>query len=234
MILNKKLSGCDAVIFDLDGTLVDSMWMWKNIDIDFLARYGHECPEDLQKAIEGMSFTETAAYFKERFSLKESLEEIKGIWTEMSIELYRSKVPLKQGALNFLEHLREKGIKAGIATSNGRKIVDTVLNALDIAHYFQIVVTACEVAAGKPAPDIYLKVAKQLDVSPQNCLVFEDIPAGIMAGKNAGMKVCAIEDEFSSHMKEEKILLADYYVKDYYDVLNDKSPLYSRRTEAGA
>ena len=68
------LDGKQAVIFDLDGTLVDSMWMWKDIDIEFLARYGYECPEDLQKAIEGMSFSETAVYFKERFALPIELD----------------------------------------------------------------------------------------------------------------------------------------------------------------
>ena len=73
---NKK-----AVLFDLDGTLVDSMWMWEAIDIEFLGAYGYECPDDIQRAIEGMSFSETAVYFKERFDLPLSLEEIKAVWT---------------------------------------------------------------------------------------------------------------------------------------------------------
>ena len=75
-----------AVIFDLDGTLVDSMWMWEDIDIEYLGRYGLSCPEDLQKAIEGMSFTETAVYFKERFGLPDSIVEIKEAWIAMSLE----------------------------------------------------------------------------------------------------------------------------------------------------
>mgnify|MGYP001116681816 CR=1 FL=1 len=82
------LDGKKAIIFDLDGTLVDSMWMWKRIDIEFLARYGHECPPGLQRVIEGMSFSETAVYFKERFQLPLTLEEIKEAWTEMSIDKY--------------------------------------------------------------------------------------------------------------------------------------------------
>lgn len=209
-----------AVIFDLDGTLVDSMWMWKAIDVEFLARYGLECPEDLQKAIEGMSFSETAAYFKERFQIPDSLEEIKAAWTEMSIEKYRSQVPLKPGVKDFLDRTAHLGMKAGIATSNGRAMVDAVLDSLGIRRYFQVVATACEVAAGKPAPDIYLNVAGRLGVRPEECLVFEDIPAGIQAGKSAGMTVFAVEDEFSRHMRGEKAALADYYINDYYEMLD--------------
>lgn len=209
-----------AVIFDLDGTLVDSMWMWKSIDIEYLERHGHSCPDDLQKAIEGMSFTETAAYFKDRFELPDSLDQIKAAWTEMCIEKYRNDVPLKPGARAFLDRTADLGMKAGIATSNGRAMVDAVLESLDIRAYFQVVATACEVAAGKPAPDIYLNVAGRLGVSPEECLVFEDIPAGIRAGKRAGMTVFAVEDEFSRHMREEKAALADYYINDYYEMLD--------------
>lgn len=215
-MLNEK----KAVIFDLDGTLVDSMWMWKAIDIEFLESRGMECPDDLQKEIEGMSFSETAFYFKERFKLKESLEEIKEIWVGMSIEKYRKEVTLKPGAKEFLDYIAKNGLKAGIATSNGRQMVDAVIESLHIGQYFQVVATSCEVAAGKPAPDIYLKVAKELSVSPSDCLVFEDVPAGILAGKRAGMTVCAIEDEFSREMEVEKRQLADYFISDYYQILN--------------
>lgn len=215
MIQDKK-----AVIFDLDGTLVDSMWMWHQIDVDFLAGYGLSCPEELQRKIEGMSFTETAEYFKQRFSLPESLNEIKNIWTQMSLDKYRFHVPLKKGVKEFLDYLKDRGIKTGIATSNGREIVDTVIDSLNIREYFHVITTACEVSAGKPAPDIYLKVARGLDVAPKDCLVFEDIPAGILAGKRAGMTVCAIEDHFSMELREEKESLADYFINDYYELLN--------------
>lgn len=209
-----------AVIFDLDGTLVDSMWMWKNIDVEFLKRYGLECPDELQREVEGMSFTETAQYFKKSFRMKETIDEIKDIWIQMSIDKYRHEVPLKSGVREYLSCLRDQGIKAGIATSNGREMVDAVIRSLDIEQYFGVIVTACEVAAGKPAPDIYLKVAAALGTAPEDCLVFEDVPAGIMAGKAAGMTVCAIDDEYSRHMEDEKRKLADYYIHDYFDILN--------------
>lgn len=209
-----------AVIFDLDGTLVDSMWMWKAIDIEFLGTYGYECPPELQKVIEGMSFSETAVYFKERFHLPLSLEQIKAIWIEMSIDKYRYQVPLKRGAREFLEYITKMGIRCGIATSNGRDMVDAVMESLAIKPYFQVVTTACEVKAGKPEPDIYLKVAETLGILPGECLVFEDVPAGILAGKRAGMTVCAVDDEFSADMRDEKRAMSDYFIEDYFDILN--------------
>lgn len=216
------LKGKEAVIFDLDGTLVDSMWMWKQIDIEYLGRFGYECPPQLQKEIEGMSFSETAVYFKEKFQIPDSLDEIKQCWIDMSIEKYRCQVPMKKGARRFLSYLKENGFRAGIATSNGRAMVDAVLHSLDMESFFQVITTACEVAAGKPAPDIYQKVAETLQVPPEKCLVFEDVPAGIMAGKAAGMTVCAIEDEFSAPMREEKLALADYYIEDYDEIFDKK------------
>mgnify|MGYP000155634495 FL=1 len=215
----KQLDDVKAVIFDLDGTLVDSMWMWETIDIEFLGKYGYSCPPELQKTIEGMGFTETAVYFKERFSLPLSIEEIKQIWTEMSIDKYRNEVPLKPGAKEFLTYLKDHGIKTGIATSNGREMVEAVLESLGVREFFQVVTTACEVNAGKPAPDIYLCVAEKLGVKPEDCMVFEDVPAGILAGKRAGMTVYAIEDEFSRKMEVEKRELADGYIRDYFELL---------------
>ncbi|MCI9048253.1 MAG: HAD family phosphatase [Hungatella sp.] len=209
-----------AIIFDLDGTLVDSMWMWKRIDMEFLARYGHSCPPELQKAIEGMSFTETAMYFKEKFCLPLTVEQIKRAWIEMSIDKYRREVPAKRGAKEFLSYARDRGMLCGIATSNSWEMVDAVLDSLGMRPFFQVVTTACQVKAGKPSPDIYLKVAEDLHVSPGQCLVFEDVPAGILAGKRAGMTVCAVEDAFSRHMEEEKRGLADYFISDYFEIMD--------------
>lgn len=211
---NKK-----AVLFDLDGTLVDSMWMWPQIDVEFLGRFGYDCPRDLERAVEGMSFSETAAYFKERFSLPMTLEEIKECWSQMAMDKYRTQVPLKPGALEFLRYCKDQGIATGIATSNGRPIVDAVIEALQIGEYFQEVATACEVEKGKPEPDIYLEVARRLQVAPEDCLVFEDVPAGILAGKRAGMTVLAVEDDFSRELSGEKKALADGYICDYSELL---------------
>jgi len=212
------LEKIDAVIFDLDGTVVDSMWMWEAIDIEYLDRFGIGLPPDLQKKISGMSFSETAVYFKETFGIPDSLEKIKTDWNEMAMEKYCHEVPLKPGVLEFLKDLKKRGLKTGIATSNSKELALAVLDALGLAPYFDEVHMSCEVKTGKPAPDIYLLVAQYLGVKPERCLVFEDIPEGIQAGKTAGMRVCGVEDDFSADYREEKKQMADYYITHYDEI----------------
>ena len=213
------LQDVKAVLFDLDGTLVDSMWMWTDIDIEYLARFGRSFSRELQKTIEGMSFTETAVYFKDHFAIPDSIDQIKADWVSMSIEKYRTQVPLKPHAGEFLKALKRQGIRTGIATSNYREMVDACLGALPVDGLLDVVCTACEVERGKPFPDIYLHVAKKLETPPEKCLVFEDIPAGIRAGKAAGMRVIAVDDDFSKDMEAEKRALSDFFIEDYSVVL---------------
>ncbi len=214
------LKEIDAVLFDLDGSLVDSMWLWREIDIEYLGRYGISIPEGLQIQIEGMSFSETAVYFKERFQIPDTLEKIKSDWNQMAWDKYTHQVPLKAGADVFVKYCREHNIKLGIASSNSRELIENVLAVHGILGDFQTIVTGCDVKKGKPAPDVYLEAAKCCQVTAKRCLVFEDIVPGIMAGKAAGMKVCAVEDEYSSYQETEKRRLADYYIKDYMEIMS--------------
>lgn len=220
--MKHMLENVDAVIFDMDGTLIDSMWIWPDIDQVYLDRYDLTQPEDFHQAMEGMSYREVAQYFLDTFpSLPRTREEIMEDWTQMAYERYMTQVPLKTGAGEFIQRMRKMGKKIGIATSNGRRLVDDTLEALKITDLFDSVRTACEVASGKPAPDVYLLVAKDMGVAPERCLVFEDVPMGILAGKNAGMKVCAVEDDFSKPQEKKKRELADYYIQDYQDIINE-------------
>ncbi|MDD3794824.1 MAG: HAD family phosphatase [Lachnospiraceae bacterium] len=209
-----------AVIFDMDGTLMDSMWMWKDIDIEYLGRFHIELPRDLEIAIEGMGFTETAAYFKNRFQLPLSVEEVKADWNRMAYEKYEKQVPLKQGALQMLLKLKEMGLRLGIATSNHIELARAALKSNQVEGLFDCIRTSCEVAKGKPAPDVYLSVADAFRVTPKECLVFEDVPMGIQAGLNAGMQVCAVEDDYSRNRTQEIRSLANYYIHNFDEVLD--------------
>lgn len=213
------LEGIKACFFDMDGTILDSMWMWQDIDIEFLGQRGIELPEGLQEQIDGMSFSQTAVYFKERFGLPESTDEIKEIWNKMAMDKYRNEVPLKPGVREFLTELKRDGIRTGIATSNSIELVRCCLDSLNAAQYFDTIVTGCDVGAGKPAPDVYLRCAEDCNVAPEKCLVFEDIIPGIMAGHNAGMKVCAVYDKYSEDCDAEKRRTADYYIKDFLSII---------------
>ena len=184
-----------------------------------MKKYDLVQPDDFHKAIEGMSYTETAQYFVDTFSnLHRTVDQVKAEWQEMTVDLYATRVFPKPGAVEFLDAMKRRGVLMGIATSNDRTIAEAALRARDLMKYFDSVRTSCEVAAGKPAPDVYLKVAEDLRVKPEECLVFEDVPNGILAGKNAGMEVCAVDDEFSRPDEAEKKRLADYFIHDFFEI----------------
>ncbi len=215
----KMLDNVKAMIFDMDGTLMDSMWIWPDIDDYYVKKYDLVLPDDFHTAIEGKAYRETAQYFIDVLHMSMDVEAIMKEWTQLAYERYKNDVFLKPGAKELLKYGKEKGIVFGIATSNGRSLVDMVLKERNIQQYFQSVRTSCEVGKGKPSPDVYLKVSEDIGVSPENCLVFEDVPMGILAGKRAGMRVCAIYDKFSEKQDQQKKELADYYIRDFRDVM---------------
>ena len=125
---------------------------------------------------------------------------------------------MRDGAIEFLKYLKENGYKTALATSNSRELVDVCFKANGLSDYIPVVVTANEVEHGKPAPDVYLKAASILNSIPKNCLVFEDVLAGINGGKAAGMSVCCIDDKHSKEDYELKKDAADFYIKNYLDL----------------
>lgn len=208
-----------AAIFDLDGTLVDSMWVWEQIDIDYLTEKGKTIPKNLKEDINHLSFQQTAEYFKERFQLNDSIEEIMNSWHLMAYEHYSKNIKLKTGALDFLNKLKSLGIKIGLATSNSIQLLEAVLHNNNIYHLFDAITITDEVKKSKDNPDIYLLAAKKLNVNPKDCMVFEDIIAAVEGAKLAGMKVTAIYDKSAEHQKDILLEKCDRYIYDYTDLL---------------
>jgi len=211
------LENIKACIFDMDGTIIDSMGIWVSIDDEYVKKYHLVLPKDYHEKIGGKNFYETAVYYKEELNVPISVEEIMDEWHKMAYDKYVHEIKFKENFCEFLKHLKKLGIKIGIATSNSRELCTAFLKANDALEYFDFIGTANEIKASKPAPDIYLYVAKNLNVESRDCLVFEDIPNGILAGKNAGMRVCGVFDKYSSEFDEYKRKLSDYYIYNYND-----------------
>ena len=214
------LQDIKAVIFDVDGTIADSMWMWKQIDIEYLGKFGITLPDDLQKNIEGMSFRETAIYFKERFRISDSIEKMMEDWNAMAAHKYQHEIPLKKAVKEFIALCKNKELLLGIATSNSAELLGYLLKAHEVTDCFDVIITGSDGLKGKPAPDMYLEAAKRLNVDPKDCLVFEDIMPGILAGKRAGMKVCAVDDLYSKEVLADKKTEADYFIESFEEMLN--------------
>lgn len=205
-----------AIFFDLDGTLVDSMNLWRKIDEQFLIEKKINIdPEVLQQDIAGLSMTQTAQYFRDTFNTEETCEELMESWHNQAFNWYRDKAELKPGAKSFIEMLNMYGFKTAIVSSNSRLLVETFVNSTGIDSFIDVIITTNEVERSKPFPDAYLLAASTVGVDPKNCLVFEDIVEGIQAGNAAGMRTCAIWDDFSAYQWEDKKKEADYFVYTY-------------------
>ena len=205
------MKNTDAVLFDMDGTLIDSMWVWAAVDEEFYERYGLTEPDDFYEQMEGKSFTEVAKLYLDAFpEIPFTLEELQQEWTRMAYEKYTTEVPLKEGVREFITSLKERNVKLGIGTSNGRELVDATLQALDIEQYFDSVHTRIPFGTSSNT--------RHLGVDPSRCLVFEDVPNGILAGKNAGMRTCAVYDQYSRDQEDKKKEMADYYIDSYMEL----------------
>lgn len=204
-----------AAIFDLDGTLINSMSLWDQIDIDYLTSKNIPVPDDLNDEISHLSFNQVAVYFKERFKLEDSLDDIKNTWNTMAYDHYSSDITLKDGVVEFLDFLKKSNIKIGLATSNSTELLEASLKFNKIYDYFDAITITDEVSIGKHEPDVYLLAAKKLNVKPEECIVFEDILPAVKGAKKAGMKVIAVEDECSVLDKDDIIKNSDGFINDF-------------------
>lgn len=211
-------SDIEAAIFDMDGTLIDSMWVWISINKKYLAKRNLAVPDDLKENIEHLTFIESAKYFKDRFNINDSVEEIVNEWNNMASYSYTHNVTLKSGAMEYLTFLKNQEIKIGLATSNFPPLVEIVLKKNNIFHLFDAITTTDEVARDKNFPDIYLLTAEKLQVAPERCIVFEDILPAVKGAKLAGMKVVGVQDEYSLDQKEEIMRISDFYIEKYEEL----------------
>ena len=213
------LESIKAAIFDLDGTLVNSLWVWDSIDDDYLKKHNCKAPKNLHSEICHLSFVDTAKYFKENFNITDSVEEIMAEWNDMALDAYLNKVFLRKGAKEYLELLKSKGIKIGLATSNSMELLTATLKNNNIYEYFDSITTTSEVDNGKDHPDVYLLAAKKLNVDPVHCIVFEDILHAIRGAKKANMTVVAINEDFSITDKDLIKQASDYFIDGYSELL---------------
>lgn len=213
------LNDIKGAIFDLDGTLVDSMWVWTQIDVDYLKMKGYSMPENLRSEIVHLSFSQTAAYFKEKFNLDDSIEKISKDWHDMAFNHYSNNVKLKLGVKDFLNTLKSFKIKIALATSNSIPLLEACLKNNGIYDYFDSITTTDEVSNGKDCPDVYLLAANKLGINPKNCLVFEDILPAVQGAKAANMKVIAVKDDECLDSKEDLLKYADKYIPSFEELL---------------
>ncbi len=209
----------NAILFDFDGTLVDSVWIWKKVDEVFLHARNLDVPCDLHESIAGKGFSETAQYFKKRFSLPDSEEAIKQEWLTISNDLYMHDVALKPGVHDILEWLTQCGILCAIGSSNNYDTISSICTTHNIVHYFSCILTSCDVGKGKPAPDLFLEIANRIKVCPSRILVVDDIVEGIQAGKSAGMVTVGIFDEWYNN-QIQLMTDADYYITSLSELRN--------------
>lgn len=204
-----------AVIFDFDGTIADSNYVWKKVDSDFFESRGMAVPADYVEAISTMSFYSGAVYTKEKYSLSESPEEIMAEWNTHALYEYTNNVKLKPNVKEYVMKLHSQGIKLGIATASNPEFYTPVLERSGIKKYFTAFADGTSGVRDKDYPDIYLLCAKLLGTECCDCLVYEDIIKGVISAKQAGMKVTAVLDEASANNWEQMIKTADDYITSF-------------------
>jgi HAD superfamily hydrolase (TIGR01509 family) len=183
-----------AVIFDMDGVIVDSEAVWDDVRKRFVEENGGRWHGEAQRDMMGMSSVEWSRYVRDRLGVDMEPEEISAAVADSVADVYREKLPLLPGAVEAVKSLAEEW-PLGLASSSNRHVIDLVLELAKIAEDFQATVSSEEVGAGKPAPDVYLETAKRLGKEAPACLAIEDSTNGIRSAHAAGMAVIAIPNQ---------------------------------------
>jgi HAD superfamily hydrolase (TIGR01509 family) len=181
----------EAVVFDLDGLLLDTEQVWDEVREALTRERGGRWHERAQADMMGMSSTEWSHYMHDELGLRDPPEELNRLVVERMQERYRDTLPLVEGAVEAVGRIGARW-PLGLASSSNRPLIDLALELMGVADLFQVTVSSEEVERGKPAPDVYLEAARGLGVRPENVVAIEDSANGIRSAKGAGMRVIAI------------------------------------------
>lgn len=212
------LKGIDACIFDLDGTLLDSMEVWQEVDRKYLASYGIQFCEQFSEDIKKMTFHESAKYFIETFNIPKTEAEIMEDWNAMVEVEYRENIPLKEGVVELLSQMQQRGIKMCVATSCNKKHAQMALERLGIAAYFSFVRTCKEIGKNKEHPDIFLACCEELEASIERTMVFEDLLVALTVAKREGFQTCGVHDMLSTHEQTAIAKICDYFIYSFEEL----------------
>ncbi|HIV86269.1 MAG TPA: HAD family phosphatase [Candidatus Monoglobus merdigallinarum] len=206
-------------IFDLDGTLIDSMWIWDNLLIDFLAQYGYETPNALLSEVAYMSLEQSARRVSELYRLPLSPKEILGAWTDMIYDSYASKITLKPGVFEYLNLLKRQGKKIALATANSAELTAACLKNNGILGCFDVFTYVDEVGAGKSSPKVYLECLRRMNADPADTVLFEDILEALNTAKSIPLDVVIVEDLSAENDKPALMKKADLYIRSFCELL---------------
>ena len=206
-----------GVIFDMDGTLLDTMYYWEHVGEDFLRKIGKTPEPGLGQAMLSMTLTEGATYLREHYSLDMTVEEVMAGTRAVCDDFYRETADFKPGAREFMSRLKEDGIPMVLATATDRDQVELVMKRLGVLDSFAGILTSGEVGNTKAQPDIYLQAAALMGVAPEHTWVFEDAIHAAATAKRAGFRLVGIYDDTSAAVEAELRGLADYYIYDFLD-----------------
>ena len=206
-----------GAIFDVDGTLLDSMFIWDTIGETYLRSIGYQPKENLNETFKNMSLHQAARYYQTEYGVTQSIDEIMDGVNAMLERYYRFEVPLKPGAAELLERLRQSGVRLCIATATDRHLVEAGLDRCGVLSCFGEIFTCNEVGHGKDEPDIFEATLRFLGTRREETLVFDDALYAVRTAKEAGFLVAAVYD---SHEKNQEGLraLADFYIEDFSQV----------------
>jgi HAD superfamily hydrolase (TIGR01509 family) len=209
----------EAVVFDLDGVIVDSEPIWDEVRERYILEHGGRYDDEAQRAMMGMSSTEWSGYIHDELGVNVPPEQINADVVELMAARYRERLPLVPGAREGVERMA-CSFPCGLASSSNRRLIDEVLELVELAEFFRATVSSEEVPRGKPAPDVYLEAARRLGVAPEGCAAIEDSQAGIRSAKAAGMRVVAIPNPHYPP-DEEALVAADVALRSITELTVD-------------